>query len=147
MLRALILMMLILPAEPRAAFGEEASGWIGVYIMQVPPETARSLGLGKDQGALVFEVIEAGPADKAGIKDGDIVVEFDGKKIDNWESLADLAAATPVEKEIEVKLLRTGQEITLRLKVAPLPKVIPPRRNRWAMISPDLNPGPRTNQM
>ena len=77
-------------------FGETKRGWLGVRIQEVSKEIAEVEKLKKIEGALVASVGENSPADKAGIKAGDIILEFDGKKIDTMRTLPKVVASTPV---------------------------------------------------
>lgn len=101
-------------------FGETRRGWIGVRIQQVTPEIAESLGIGRARGALVGAVTEDGPAAKGGIKAGDVIVSFDGKDVKDTRSLPIIVADTPVDKEVEVVVIRKGAEEKLKLMVGRL---------------------------
>jgi len=100
--------------------GKVTRGWIGVAIQAVTPDLAQSFGLEGEKGALVSEVVKDGPADKAGLKAGDIILEFDGKMIHEMNELPRLVAATPVGKKVEIKLLRDGKEVKVSVTVARL---------------------------
>ncbi|TSJ60405.1 Do family serine endopeptidase [Starkeya sp. 3C] len=101
-------------------FGETRRGWIGVRIQQVTPEIAESLSLGKPRGALVGSVTEEGPAAKGGLKAGDVVVTFDGKEVKDMRGLPIIVADTPVDKQVEVVVIRKGEEHKLKLVVGRL---------------------------
>ncbi|MBS9479139.1 Do family serine endopeptidase [Ancylobacter sp. VKM B-3255] len=101
-------------------FGEARRGWIGVRIQQVTPEIAESLALGRPRGALVGAVTEDGPAAKGGLKAGDVVLSFDGKEVKDMRSLPIIVADTPVDKEVEVVVVRKGTEEKLKLVVGRL---------------------------
>lgn len=97
--------------------GKVTRGWIGVAIQTVTPDLAQSFGLVKEKGALVSEVAKDGPADKAGMKSGDIILEFDGKTIHEMNELPRIVADTPVGKKAGVKILRDGKEMQLTVTV------------------------------
>src|SRR6266540_2978991 len=97
--------------------GKVTRGWLGVAIQAVTPELAQSFGLSSEKGALVSEVAKDGPADKAGMKSGDIILEFDGKSINEMNELPRLVAGTPVGKKVSVKIIREGKELTLPVAV------------------------------
>ena len=96
-------------------FGETKRGWLGVRIQQVTKEIAEVEKLKKPQGALVASVGENSPADKAGIKAGDIILNFDGKKIDTMRTLPKVVASTQVGKSVELKIWRNKKLISKRL--------------------------------
>jgi serine protease Do len=89
-------------------FGETRRGWLGVKIQTITPEIAESLNLGSAEGALVSDVVPTGPAEKAGIRAGDIIHSFDGKAIREMRDLPRLVADTPVEKSVAVVVTRSG---------------------------------------
>lgn len=101
--------------------GKVVRGWLGVMIQPVTPEIAEAFNLESPIGALVAEVTKDSPAEKAGLKRGDIIVEFDGKKIDDYHTLPSIVAGTPVGKKVKVKLIRDGKEIELYVNVGEMP--------------------------
>lgn len=84
-------------------------GWLGVMIQRVTPEIAKNFGLKEAEGALVADVVEGSPAEKAGIKRGDIIVAYDGKPIKDMDTLPRLVAQTEVGKKVKVKIIREGK--------------------------------------
>ena len=96
-------------------FGETKRGWLGVRIQEVTKEIAEVEKLKKPQGALVASVGENSPADKAGVKAGDIILNFDGKKIDTMRTLPKVVASTEVGKSVELKIWRNKRLISKRL--------------------------------
>ena len=101
-------------------FGETKRGWLGVRIQEVTKEIAEVERLKKPQGALVASVGENSPADKAGIKAGDIILNFDGKKIDTMRTLPKVVASTEVGKSVELKIWRNKKLISKRLTLGRL---------------------------
>ena len=101
-------------------FGETKRGWLGVRIQEVTKEIAEVEKLKKPQGALVASVGENSPADKAGIKAGDIILNFDGKKIDTMRTLPKVVASTDVGKSVELKIWRNKKLISKRLTLGRL---------------------------
>ena len=89
--------------------GKVTRGWLGVSIQPITRELAQSFDLNEEKGALVSEIIKDSPAEKAGIKTGDIILEFNGKTIHEMNELPRLVAATPVGKKVTVKVLREGK--------------------------------------
>ncbi len=92
-------------------FGETKRGWLGVRIQDVTKEIADVEDLGKPRGALVASVAENSPSDKAGVKAGDIILEFDGEKISEMKELPIIVARTEVGKKVKVKIWRNKKEI------------------------------------
>src|SRR5690606_28117533 len=84
-------------AQLRAS-GKVKRGWLGVSFQVVTKEMAESLGLKSANGALVASVTAGGPADKGGIKDGDVIIQFDGKDITDTQRLPSIVANTPIGK-------------------------------------------------
>ncbi len=92
-------------------FGETKRGWLGVRIQDVTKEIAEVEKLDKPRGALVASVAENSPSEKAGIKAGDIILEFNGKKINQMKELPAIVARTEVGKDVQVKIWRDKKEI------------------------------------
>jgi serine protease Do len=90
--------------------GKVTRGWLGVSIQPVTPELGRSFGVEGENGALVAEVLKESPAEKAGLKSGDIILAYDGKKIHEMNALPRLVAATPVGKKVKLSILRNGKQ-------------------------------------
>jgi serine protease Do len=101
-------------------FGETKRGWLGVRIQEVTKEIADVEKLKKPQGALVASVGQNSPAEKAGIKAGDIILEFDGKKINTMKKLPNVVASTEVGKSVELKIWRNKKLISKRLTLGRL---------------------------
>ena len=112
-------------AEPVIAqlreFGEVRRGWLGVRVQSVTDEIAQSLGLDKARGAFVAGISAKSPAAEAGLKNGDIILRFDGQDVQQMRSLPRLAAAAPIGKEVEITVWRDGREQTLRVRMGQLP--------------------------
>ncbi|MGH7824537.1 MAG: DegQ family serine endoprotease [Candidatus Binatia bacterium] len=100
--------------------GKVTRGWLGVTIQRVTPEIADSLGLEKSRGALVANVVEGSPAAEAGIKTGDVIVEYDGSKIEEANQLPILVARTKMGKTIKATVLRDKKQIPVTIKVGEL---------------------------
>src|SRR6202790_3850512 len=101
-------------------FGELRRGWLGVRIQQVTDEIAESLNIKPARGALIAGVEEKGPAKPAGIEPGDVVVKFDGKDIKEPKDLSRVVADTAVGKEVDVVIIRKGQEETRKVTLGRL---------------------------
>ncbi|MBI2357810.1 MAG: DegQ family serine endoprotease [Deltaproteobacteria bacterium] len=100
--------------------GKVTRGYLGVLIQKVTPEIAGSLGLDKAHGALVASVSKDGPAERAGVKVGDVIVEFDGKEIKDSNDLPLVVARTAVGKAVRLKVLRDKREVGVSVTVGEL---------------------------
>ena len=98
--------------------GKVVRGWLGVVIQKVTPEIAKSFGLKETEGALVSDVAEQGPAEKAGIKRGDVITSFNGKQIKEMDQLPRLVGATEIGKKVKVGLLRDGKPLEVEVTVS-----------------------------
>ena len=101
-------------------FGETKRGWLGVRIQDVTKEIANVEKLDEPRGALVASVAENSPSDKAGVKAGDIILEFNGEKIKQMKELPIIVAKTEVGKRVEVKIWRDKKEITKNITLGRL---------------------------
>tara|TARA_B110000211_G_scaffold185541_1_gene210528 strand:+ start:814 stop:2232 length:1419 start_codon:yes stop_codon:yes gene_type:complete len=101
-------------------YGETRRGWLGVRIQEVTKEIAEVEGLKNTQGALIASVGEKSPADKAGLEAGDIILKFDGKKIDTMRTLPKLVSRTEVGKSVELEIWRNKKILTKKLKLGRL---------------------------
>jgi serine protease Do len=98
--------------------GKVVRGWLGVSVQSLTPEIAATLNLKEPIGALVNDVVAGSPADKAGIKRGDVIISFNGKDIKKMTDLPRIVAETPVGKEVEIKIIRDGKEHLLKAIVS-----------------------------
>jgi len=97
--------------------GHVTRGWLGVGIQKITPELAKSFGLKEEKGALVSQVVKGGPADKGGLETGDVIVEFDGKKVSDSNELPRMVASIPIGKAVSVKVLRAGSLVDREVKI------------------------------
>jgi serine protease Do len=100
--------------------GKVTRGWLGVSIQRVTPEIAESLGLQKSRGALVANVAEGSPADQAGVKVGDVLIEYDGQPIEESSQLPILVARSDVGKNVQATIVRDNKRIPVTIKVGEL---------------------------
>lgn len=103
--------------EQLKATGKVTRGRIGVQITEVPDDVAKALGLSNAQGALVSNVEAGGPADKAGIRAGDVITEFNGQKIAHMSDLPRLVGATQPDTQADLTVWRKGKSVSLKAKV------------------------------
>ena len=99
------------------ASGHVTRGWLGVMIQKITPELADELELDDALGALVSKVIPDGPAEDAGLKRYDVIVEFDGTRIEDLSELPRVVAKTPVNKKVKVVVVRDSRRKTLTAKI------------------------------
>jgi serine protease Do len=130
---------------PQLKKGKVVRGWLGVMIQKITPELKQKLDLKDEKGALVADVTPGGPAEKAGIQRGDVIVTFNGKEIKEMSELPYVVASTPVGKNVAVEVLRKGQKKNLEVKIAELKDekeapVVTEAKPRLGMTVEDLTP-------
>ena len=103
-------------------FGKTQRGWLGVRIQELTPEIAKSLGLRNEDGVLISMVNPGEPAEKGGLKSGDVIIEFNGKKIKDVKSLQRTVAESVVESKAKVKVWRNKKEKSFTVKLGELEK-------------------------
>ncbi|MGE5506130.1 MAG: DegQ family serine endoprotease [Actinomycetota bacterium] len=103
-------------------YGKTRRGWLGIRIQSLDPELADSMGLPDQHGALVAKVDDAGPAAKAGLKAGDVILRFDGKDISEMRRLPRVVAETPINKKVEVVVWRDGKRQNVEATVGEMPE-------------------------
>jgi serine protease Do len=101
--------------------GRVTRGWIGVSIQPLDQDIARSLGLEEPRGALVASVVPDGPAARAGILQGDVILTFEGQRIEDSRDLTQRVGATPIGRNARVEILRSGARRTLNMRLAERP--------------------------
>ncbi len=102
------------------SFGRTRRGWLGVYIQEITQDIADSLELKEVAGALVSSVTKDGPADAAGVEAGDVIISFNGKRVEKSRDLPRIVAETAVNEVVEIKLIRNNKEISLKVKLGEL---------------------------
>jgi serine protease Do len=101
-------------------YGETRRGWLGVKIQPVTEEIGEALNIKPARGTLIAGIDDKGPAKAAGIETGDVILKFDGKDIKETRDLTRMVADTPVDKEVEVVIIRKGKEEKKTVKVGRL---------------------------
>ncbi len=101
--------------------GQVSRGWLGVLIQDVTRELAQSLGMDKPEGALISQVLPESPAEKAKLRVGDVIVEFNGRNVSTSAALPPMVGVTPINKPVKVKVIREGKPQTLMVNIGELP--------------------------
>jgi len=110
--------------EQLVGAGKVVRGWLGVSIQDLTAELGAQFGVVEAKGVLVSDVLENSPAKRAGLLRGDVILEFDGKPVDNPTHLRNAVAQTPVGKKAVVKFMRDKHVRTLEITVAEQPKSV-----------------------
>ncbi len=105
--------------------GGVTRGWIGIEVQEITPELAESFKLPDSKGALIAGVMRGSPADRAGIRPGDILLAVAGKKVDDGQAMMELIAAQTPGAEVPMRLRRDGRELELKVAIAKRPKPRP----------------------
>lgn len=100
---------------------DEDHGWLGVHLQDVTEQLGEYFGITDGEGALITEVVEDSPAEKAGLRAGDVIVEYDGDEIDDIEELIEAVRETDVDEEVEIRIMRERKSLTLGAKISSLP--------------------------
>jgi serine protease Do len=101
--------------------GKVVRGWLGVTIQPLTPELAKQFNLKEDNGALIRDVTEGGPAEKAGILRGDVIIDYEGKKIDDPNQLRNMVANTEPGKEVQLTIIHENKTEKKRVTIGELP--------------------------
>jgi len=101
--------------------GKVSRGWLGVLIQDVTRELADSFGMPQPKGALVAKVLPGGPAEAAGIHTGDVILQFNGREVNNSSELPPMVGAAKVKEGASVLILRKGERLTLSVNIGELP--------------------------
>jgi serine protease Do len=132
---------------PQLEKGKVVRGWLGVMIQDITPELAKSFGLKTSKGVIVSDVQTGSPAEKAGLQQGDVILQFNGKEVENAHMLSQMAAATSPNTQVKVGILRNGKAETLNLTVGTMPeeagqKTPAPEeeKTKWGMAVQQLTP-------
>jgi serine protease DegQ len=104
--------------------GQVVRGWIGIESQDITPELADSFGLGRSSGAIIAGVVRGGPADKAGMRPGDILLRVDGKPVGNTNDMLNLIAQLPPGGKSKLTVMRKNRESTLDVTVGRRPRQV-----------------------
>jgi len=129
--------------------GKVSRGWLGVQIQDVTRQLAESFGMDRPHGALVAKIVPGGPAEKAGLQIGDIIVEFNGQIVETSGELPPRVGVTPIDEPAKLKIIRQGEKQELSVKIGLLPSQQVAQKaetnaeeihaNRLGLVVTDLN--------
>jgi serine protease Do len=102
---------------PKLKKGEVKRGWLGIMLQEMDDKLAKTFGLDSPKGALVADVIKGDPADKAGIKAGDVILSIDGKEIENHKELINIVGSRSPGETVKLKVLRDGKILNISVKL------------------------------
>ena len=108
-----VLCFSFLMAVPLAFAAEEQSGYLGVMLQEISPSMAKALQLGEKSGVMISEVVDDSPADKAGLQDGDVIVEFQGQAVSDTQAFTKAVRQAKPGEKVEMVILHNGKEQTL----------------------------------
>jgi serine protease Do len=106
---------------PQLKEGKVIRGWIGIMIQDITPELAESFNLKESKGVIVADVVQDGPAEKAGLGRGDIIVAFNGRELENAHMLSRAAASTPPGQTVTLQVLRDGKPREVKVTIGTMP--------------------------
>jgi serine protease Do len=130
---------------PQLKSGKIIRGWLGIMIQDVTPELAKSFDLKETKGVLIADVEKDSPAQKAGLKRGDVVVAIDGKEVKDAHTLSRLVAGTAPDTEVAMDIVRDGKEKALKVKIGTMAQAgeeVKPEQEKtaWGLSVEDLTP-------
>jgi serine protease Do len=130
---------------PQLETGKVVRGWLGVMIQDITPELAKSFGLKDAKGVLISDVVKDSPAEKGGLKQGDVIIRFDAKEIENAHALSQLVAATAPDTTVKIDVLRNGKKQTISVKIGTMQEegqkaISPQEKSNWGMMVQELTP-------
>jgi serine protease Do len=130
---------------PQLKSGKIIRGWLGIMIQDVTPELAKSFDLKETKGVLIADVEKDSPAQKAGLKRGDVVVAIDGKEVKDAHTLSRLVAGTAPDTEVAMDIVRDGKEKAVKVKIGTMAQAgeeVKPEQEKtaWGLSVEDLTP-------
>ena len=129
---------------PQLKAGKIVRGWLGVMIQDVTPDLAKSFGLKETKGVLISDVTKGSPAEKAGLKRGDVVKGLDEHEVENAHTLSRLVAATQPNSKAKLDIIRAGKEKTIEVTIGTMPQKVegqlPEKATAWGLSVQDITP-------
>ncbi len=130
---------------PQLKSGKVTRGWLGVMIQDITPELAESFGIKQTNGVLVGDVVTDGPADKAGLKRGDIITTFNGKELENAHSLSRFVASIPPNTKTTLQIVRDGKNQEIKVTIGTMPEETAEapaaeEKSAWGLTVQNLTP-------
>jgi serine protease Do len=131
---------------PQLKKGKVIRGWLGIMIQDLTPELAKSFGISRTKGVVVADVVQNGPADKAGIKRGDVITGMNGKDVENAHILTRFVGNTPPGTSIPLQIVRDGRSKEIKVTVGAMPEdegeAAPPKEepSAWGLTVQNLTP-------
>jgi S1-C subfamily serine protease len=114
------LAMMLFSSAPRVSAGE--GGWLGITVQNVSPRDAFRLGLNTSRGVVVTMVRQGGPADRGGMKQEDVIVEFDGQPVENVSRLKEMVGKSSPGSRVKIKIIRRRNKTTLSVFMGRKPR-------------------------
>jgi len=119
---------------PQLKKGNIVRGWLGVLVQNVAPDMVKFFKLPDTSGAIVSQVVKGSPADRAGIEEGDVIIEYNGKKVNSATDLPYLVAFTTPGETVNIKIVRDGREIIKHVTIGKKPKKIALEREKESRL-------------
>jgi serine protease Do len=107
-------------AQQLKEYGEVRRGWLGVVVQEVTRDLAKSFGLERPEGALVAQIVPGGPGEQAGLRVGDVILQYEGQDLPKSNTLPPMVGATDPGTTVELKVLRDGKAVKIRVVVGTL---------------------------
>jgi serine protease Do len=127
--------------------GKVVRGWLGIMIQDITPELAESFGTTVTKGVIVADVVADSPAEKGGLKRGDIVQTLNGKQVENANMLSRSVAALAPESKVSIEVIREGKPVTVKLTIGTMPEEAqmnksagPKTESAWGITVQNLTP-------
>ncbi len=131
---------------PQLEAGKIVRGWLGVMIQDVTPDLAKSFNLKESGGVLVSDVTAGSPATEAGLKQGDVIVRFEGKPVADAHALSRLVASAAPGTNAKIDLIRDGSPMSIQVTVGTMPQspqeaqAVPEKKSAWGMSVQEITP-------